>query len=75
MWEMYLREAENQHDDKYSAVILLGDTEDDARNSCVYGVGVNHMTKRITVWFRGTVIWMMAMVGLHGVRILIQLCA
>ena len=38
MWEMYLREAGNQHDDKYSAVILLGDTDDDARNSCVYGV-------------------------------------
>ena len=74
MWEMYLREAENQHDDKYSAVILLGDNEDDARNSCVYGVGVNHMKKRITYGFGG-LLWMMAMVGLHGVRILIQLCA
>lgn len=27
MWEMYLREAENQHDDKYSAVIFCWVTQ------------------------------------------------
>lgn len=47
--------AANQHGDKYSGVEYIGDTEEDARDSCVYGIGVNHMQKRITVWFRGTV--------------------
>lgn len=38
-----------------SEVIVFGDSREDYRNSCVYGIGVNRSAKRITVWFRGTV--------------------
>lgn len=56
MWQGYLSEGESdQHSgDSGSEIILLGDSKEDARISCVYGVGVNHNLKRLTVWFRGT---------------------
>lgn len=37
-----------------SEVIYIGDSEDDRRNSCVYGIAANRSAQRITVWFRGT---------------------
>ena len=38
-----------------SEVIYFGDSSYNFENSCVYGIGVNRSEKRITVWFRGTV--------------------
>lgn len=45
--------AENSKEN--SEVIYFGDSNYNLENSCVYGIGVNRSEKRITVWFRGTV--------------------
>lgn len=45
--------AENSKEN--SEVIYVGDSSRNLENSCVYGIGVNRSEKRITVWFRGTV--------------------